>query len=123
MRHISGLSVLIFAVFVSEAVAQDPGSASYLLPACRHYLQSADQGQRLRLERGVCIGTIETVLRLHRELRAAYSFCPPDQMTLELAVRTVVEFTRGRRDLHRPLYALAVEAFQEKWPCGASAPQ
>ncbi len=108
---------LILAALPSHAGAQDGASAAFLLPACRLYLQSADQGQRLRLERGVCIGTTETVLRLHRELRAGSSFCPPDQVTLEAAVRTVVDFTKGRRDLDRPLAGIAVEAFQQKWPC------
>jgi len=110
--------------------AGDPGSYSHhvtgpgpdwrkcdLLPACQLYLRSTDSGQRLRLERGVCIGVTETVLRLHRRLRAAYDFCPPKQVTLETAVRTVVEFTRSRTDLDRPLYELAIEAFQRRWPC------
>lgn len=123
MRLVSGLSALTLAGLVCEAAAQDPGSASYLLPACRLYLQSADRGQRLQIERGVCIGTTETVLRLHRELRAAYSFCPPDQVTLKVAVETVVEFTRSRKDLERSLFALAIEAFQDKWPCQAPDPQ
>ena len=108
---------LVVAALASHAGAQDGASAAFLLPACRLYLQSADQGQRLRLERGVCIGTMETVLRLHRELRAGSSFCPPDQVTLETAVRTVVDFTKGRQDLDRPLSAIAIEAFQQKWPC------
>ncbi len=118
MRAAVGFLCLALSVVASEAAPQDPASAAYLLPACRLYLQSADRGQRLRIERGVCIGTVETVLRLHRELRAAYSFCPPNQVTLEMAVRTVVAFAEGRKDLGRPLFALAVEAFQQKWPCG-----
>ncbi len=119
MRALLWFLGLALAASTSEAAPQDPASAAYLLPACRLYLQSADRGQRLRIERGVCIGTVETVLRLHRELRAAYSFCPPNQMTLETAVQTVVTFTEGRKDLDRPLFALAVEAFQQKWPCEA----
>ncbi len=117
MRPVVGFFCLALSAAASEAAAQDPSSTSYLLPACRLYLQSAGQGQRLRIERGVCIGTIETVLRLHRELRAGSSFCPPDQVTLEVAVRAVVAFAEGRRDLNRPLYDLAIEAFQQKWPC------
>ena len=108
---------LATAVLASHAGAETGASAAFLLPACRLYLQSADQGQRLRLERGVCIGTTETVLRLYRELRAGSSFCPPDQVTLEAAVRTVVDFTKGRSDLDRPLAGIAIEAFQQKWPC------
>ncbi len=117
MRAVVGFLCLALSAAASEAAEEDPASASYLLPACRLYLQSADKGQRLRLERGVCIGTTETVLRLHRQLRAGSSFCPPDQVTLETAVQAVVAFAEGRRDLDRPLHDLAIEAFQQKWPC------
>ena len=116
-RRSAWLIGLVGAALASHAGAQDGASAAFPLPACRLYLQSADQGQRLRLQRGVCIGTTETVLRLYRALRAGSSFCPPDQVTLETAVRTVVDVTKGRQDLDRPLAGIAVEAFQQKWPC------
>jgi hypothetical protein len=112
-----GPGILAATLTMSPAPAQTGESATFLLPACQLYLRSTDSGQRLRLERGVCIGVTETVLRLHRRLRAAYDFCPPKQVTLETAVRTVVEFTRSRTDLDRPLYELAIEAFQRRWPC------
>ena len=92
MRPVPWLVGLAFIVLAAPAAAEAPESAAVLLPACRLYVQSADQGQRLRLERGVCIGTTETVLRLHRPLRAAYRFCPPSRVTLLEAVRTVVTF-------------------------------
>jgi hypothetical protein len=93
------------------------------MPACQLYLQSADRGQRLRLERGVCIGTVETVLRLRGELRAAYRFCPPQQITLKTAVETVVVFAATRKGLDASLHELAIQAFQQKWPCEASQSQ
>ncbi len=119
MQRVLWLISWALAALLPSAAAAAPETAASLLPACRLYLQSADQGQRLRLERGVCIGTTETVLRLHRELRAAYRFCPPDQVTLEAAVQTVVAFAGSGQDLDRPLYALAIEAFQQKWPCAS----
>ena len=116
MRRVTAFAVIAHALATPAAVAA-PESAAFLLPACRVYVQSADRGERLRLERGVCLGTIETVLRLHRQLRAAYQFCPPRQVTLLTAVQTVVAFAEGRRDLDQPLHALAIEAFQQTWPC------
>lgn len=110
-------------VCASPVAAQAPESAAALIPACRLYLQSADKGQRLRLERGVCIGTAETVLRLHRELRAANRFCPPQQVTLKAAVETVVVFAATRKGLDASLHELAIQAFQQKWPCEASQSQ
>src|SRR3712207_8937177 len=83
MRSILWLvGLVVVSVCAPPAMAEDAGSAASLLPACRLYLRSADRGERLRLERGVCLGTTETVLRLHRQLRAAYQFCPPGQVTL-----------------------------------------
>ncbi len=119
MRRLLGLASTVL-VLVTPAAAAGPESAAYLLPACRLYVRAADQGQRLRLERGVCIGTTETVLRLHRELRAAYRFCPPDQVTLKVAVQTVVAFAGNDKDLDLPLHELAIRAFQQKWPCEES---
>jgi Rap1a immunity proteins len=114
-----GPGVMAATLWLSPAQAhgQKAENATFLLPACQLYLRDAASGQRLRLERGVCIGVIETVLRIHRRLRAAYGFCPPDQVTLATAVRTVVEFARARGNLDRPLHELAIEAFQSKWPC------
>jgi hypothetical protein len=83
--------------------AQEGASAVFLLPACRLYLQSEVRGSRLLLERGVCLGTIETVLRLHRNLSVSESFLPPPQVTLETATRVVVDFARSRQQLQRPL--------------------
>jgi hypothetical protein len=117
MRLVVGFLCLALSATAPAAAEKDPASAAYLLPACRLYLQVADRGERLRLERGVCIGTTETVLRLHRQLRAGSSFCPPDRVTLETAVRAVVAFAEGRSDLDRPLLELAIEGFQQKWPC------
>jgi Rap1a immunity proteins len=102
---------------VSSAGAQDGASAGFLLPACRLYLQSEARGSRLLLERGVCLGTVETVLRIHRELSASVSFCPPPRVTLDTAVRVVVEFVQSRDNLERPLAELALEAYRQKWPC------
>ncbi len=106
-----------FALVASPAAAQTEGSAAALLPACRLYVQQAAQGQRLRLERGVCLGTVETVLLLHRPLRSFYRFCPPSQVTLLEAVRTVVTFAETNKDFDRPLHEFAIEAYQNKWPC------
>jgi hypothetical protein len=63
------------------------------------------------------LGTVETVLRMHRELSASAAFCPPGQVTLEAAVRVVVDFAQSRQDLERPLAELALAAYRQKWPC------
>jgi hypothetical protein len=116
MRRLLRFGVLL-AHGAVPAAAQDGSSASFLLPACRLYLQSEVRGSRLLLERGVCLGTIETVLRMHRELSASAPFCPPGQVTLETAVRVVVDFAQARQDLERPLAELALAAYRQKWPC------
>ena len=117
MRRLLWLGAFLPLHAISPAGAQDGSSASFLLPACRLYLQSEIRGSRLLLERGVCLGTVETVLRLHRELSAAAPFCPPPQVTLETAVRVVAEFAQSRQDLDRPLVELALQAYRQKWPC------
>jgi hypothetical protein len=42
-------------------------------------------------------------------------------LTLKEAVQTVVAFVGSGQDLDRPLYALAIEAFQQKWPCASDS--
>jgi hypothetical protein len=117
MRHLLWMGALLAANGAWPAGAQDGASAAFLLPACRLYLQSETRGSRLLLERGVCLGTIEAVLRMNRLLSASASFCPPPQVTLETAVRVVVTFAQSRQDLERPLVELALEAYRQKWPC------
>jgi hypothetical protein len=113
-----GVSIgIALAAVTGPAAAQTEGSAASLLPACRLYVQEEDRGQRLRLERGVCIGTVETVLLLHRPLRSFYRFCPPDRITLLEAVRTVVTFAGSNKEIQRPFYEFAIEALQQRWPC------
>jgi hypothetical protein len=108
---------IALAAATLPAAAQPEGSAASLLPACRLYVQEEVRGQQLRFERGVCIGTVETVLLLHRPLRSLYRFCPPSQITLLEAVKTVVTFAGINKELDRPLHELAIEAFQQRWPC------
>ena len=117
MRPLLWLAGLLLIQSASLARAQDGASAAFLLPACRLYLQSEIRGSRLLLERGVCLGTLETVLRLHGKLSASSSFCPPPRVTLESAVRVVVNFARSRQDLDGPLMDLALEAYRREWPC------
>ncbi len=117
MRPVLCLLGLALAAAASPAASQQEGSAAALLPACRLYVQHAAQGQRLRLERGVCIGTVETVLLLHRPLRSTFRFCPPREVTLLDAMRTVAMFADINKDYDRPLYEFAIEAFQHRWPC------
>ena len=116
LAHLLWLAVLL-ANSASPAAAHDGTSAGFLLPACRLYLQSEVRGSRLLLERGACLGTVETVLRLHGELSASAAFCPPPRVTLEAAVRVVVDFAQSRQDLERPLAELALAAYRQKWPC------
>src|SRR5215204_1029158 len=117
MWRLLGLGSLMALHASSPAAAQDGSTASFLLPACRLYLQSEVRGTRLLLERGVCLGTVETVLRVQRNFTAAVSFCPPPQISLETAVRLVVEFAQTRPDLERPLAEIALEAYRQAWPC------
>jgi hypothetical protein len=117
MRRSLWLGSLMALQATLPAEAQDGSSASFLLPACRLYLQSEVRGSRLLLERGVCVGTVETVLRLHRKFSAATSFCPPPQVTLETAVRVVTDYAQPHLDLERPFVELALEAYRQRWPC------
>ena len=116
MRYFVWLGALLIIQTRCPGQAQEGSSAAFLLPACRLYLQSEVRGSRLLLERGVCLGTIETVLRMHNNLSASVSFCPPPQVTLETATRVVVDFARSQQ-LQRPLMELALEAYRQKWPC------
>jgi hypothetical protein len=113
---LASLGIALAAAILPTGTQAEGGAAS-LLQACRLYVQDEVRGQRLRLERGVCIGTIETVLLLQRPLRAFYRFCPPGQLTLLEAVRTVVNFSAANKDLDRQLHEFAIEAFQQRWPC------
>lgn len=113
----AALLLLVLAAAPAPAATPQEGSAAALLPACRLYVQQGAGGQRLRLERGVCIGTVETVLVLHRPLRSSFRFCPPREVTLLDAVQTVVTFADGNKDTDRPLHEFAIEAFQTRWPC------
>jgi hypothetical protein len=117
LRGLHWLGALMAVQTGWPAAAQNGASAAFLLPACRLYLQSEARGSRLLLERGVCLGTVETVLRVQRNFTAAVSFCPPPQISLESAVRVVVEFAQTRSDLERPLADIALEAYRQAWPC------
>ena len=108
---------IALAAAILPTGTQAQGGAASLLPACRLYVQEGVRGQQLRFERGVCVGTVETVLLLHRPLRSFYRFCPPGQITLLEAVKTVVTFAATNKELDRPLHELAIEAFQQRWPC------
>jgi hypothetical protein len=100
------------------AIAQELPNAStaeWIMPGCRGLVGTGDAND---LRRGICAGSIGTLLFLGDALPDDYRVCRPRGAVLDDAVRIVVtHIERQPRRLHENFNGLAMEALSAAWPC------
>ena len=108
------LSVTMSGSAVAQSDQEYKKSANYWLPFCRQVAKgNFYQGDAFR--NGGCAGIITGLLFLGR---SAGVFCRPDGVTVEQAVRVVVQFLdQHPARTNENFNALAVEAMRDAWPC------
>jgi Rap1a immunity proteins len=111
------------------AVAQDTGSATYILPGCQDFLNlnQPDTGRQ-----GFCAGTVAGISFVGKDLRRLRPSYPsesdgvtslhcldiPEKVTLLQLVRGVIAYIEARpQRMHESFNDLALEALRTAWPC------
>jgi len=112
--NITFIGILSVTVSSLAVAAEMDESANYWLPFCRQVAKgNFYQGDAFR--NGGCAGIITGLLFLGR---SAGVFCRPDGVTVEQAVRVVVQFLdQHPARTNENFNALAVEAMRDAWPC------
>jgi hypothetical protein len=68
--------------------------------------------------RGVCAGTVNTLMLSGPVYPAGGRFCPPSNAPVNQGVRVVVSYMdRHPGELHEQFIILAHQAMREAWPC------
>jgi hypothetical protein len=112
--NITFIGILSATVSSLAVAAEMDESANYWLPFCRQVAKgNFYQGDAFR--NGGCAGIITGLLVLGR---SAGVFCRPDGVTVEQAVRVVVQFLdQHPARTNENFNALAIEAMRDAWPC------
>jgi hypothetical protein len=110
MRIIILGAVAAVALTGPVSAESDLGSANYMLPGCRSFMQKASNYSDF--DQGVCVGVIRGIVYAARDI------CAPTESTTNQAVAVVIKYIDQRpQDMHLPFAVLAHTALQEVWPC------
>jgi len=112
--NITFIGILSVTVSSLAVAAEMDESANYWLPFCRQVAKgNFYQGDAFR--NGGCAGIIHGLLVVGRPIGV---FCRPDGVTVEQAVRVVVQFLdQHPARTNENFNALAIEAMRDAWPC------
>jgi hypothetical protein len=90
------------------AIAEDTGSATYMMRGCREALAAPNKDSSLS---ALCVGTIDG-------LGFGSGTCFPTGVTVEQMTRVVVQYIDARpARMHEDFRKLALEALTAAWPC------
>jgi hypothetical protein len=115
-RHAIGVAAAI-ALFGQQggALAQPEVSANYAMPGCRALVAHRVGTGDLATLQGYCGGVIVTIFAFGR---THLGICPPNESSIEQAIRVVVAYIDARpARLHENFSLFALEALQQAWPC------
>src|SRR5262249_56502722 len=99
-----------------SAVAQPEFPANYAMPGCRALVAHRVGTGDLAILQGYCGGAIGTIYSFGR---THLGICPPNESSIEQAIRVVVAYIDARpARLHENFAFLAAEALQQGSPCG-----
>jgi hypothetical protein len=105
---------LASALNVSNARAEDSGSAQAMLPHCLAALKPDAQSTA----GGRCMGIIATLSFVSRVLPDNLKFCHPNAATPEQILEAISSFVDANPDAAaRDFRLIALAAMRSKWPC------
>jgi hypothetical protein len=109
--------VVALALPVTPSLGQGaPDTVEWVLPGCQAII--SDQLAVSPLKAGICGGSIKQLLFIANALPREHRMCPPRGVTLEQAVRVVVQYLPPQSPrLQEPFYQIAMEALSSSWPC------
>ena len=109
MRKLKATIIGVALVLASLGEPASSETANYRMPGCRSFAKQ-DNDSRYLFASGVCSGLIS----LAPEIRS----CPPSNITTGQGALVVVQFIDARpARLNDGFLPLAIEAFQNAWPC------
>jgi hypothetical protein len=112
MQFQSQISIALLCLLLRPALAVEPNSANFMMPACRSARPDVSQGMQ-----GICLGMVTAIATI------APGVCRPLGATNDEAMRVVVQYIDSRPGrLHEPFIELAAEALKQAWPCTANGP-
>jgi hypothetical protein len=120
------LMLMMLATASQGQTEEDRGSADYLVPLCRAWLdfvesdgdtlQTMGRVERVRLAAtGVCVGAVFGVLETLRSLKLV---CPPREITNPELVRTMLsEIEKHPEQMKKDFVVRVRVAMVKSWPC------
>ena len=117
MRKLKATIIGVALVLASLGEPASSETANYRMPGCRSFAKQ-DNDSRYLFASGVCSGLIEALISLTPALAPEIRSCPPSNITTGQGALVVVQFIDARpARLNDGFLPLAIEAFQNAWPC------
>jgi hypothetical protein len=114
MPVLMSILLLVLALNVSMAHAQDAGGAKTMLSHCMAALKPDTQSTI----GGRCMGIIATLSFVSRVLPDNLKFCHPSTATPDQILQTISSFIDANPDAaDRDFRLIALAAMRSKWPC------
>ncbi len=114
MPFLISVVLLVLALNVPTAQAQDAGGAQTMLPHCMAALKPDTQSTI----GGRCMGIIATLSFVSRVLPDNLKFCHPNTATPEQILQAISSFIDANPDAaNRDFRLIALAAMRSKWPC------
>ena len=105
----------VVATSVSPSLAQDVGSANFVIVGCREFNASS---RKEEFRQGYCAGIASALMLTSRGLGENIRSCLPKGVDLGQAVRVISTYIDQRpARSHETFAVLAAEAFHAAWPC------
>ena len=127
-------SALMVLTITTAGAAENPRSASYILPACRDAIARANSSSPFL--QGYCMGIVSEISHMGLMVALTQNFTSytngvpepmirkmlclvaPDDVTTDQMVRVVVTyFEKHPTRMHEDFRDLALEALRAEWPC------
>lgn len=123
--NVLAAAAAMLGLIVPAATAQEiqeatgPFRTETMQAACRAFIDRQkphDAGAAFK--EGVCVGVIETVMRLAPGMNATFRFCPSRDATLAQAMPVLIEYIDAHPAMLKyDIRDVASLAFRRMWPC------
>lgn len=110
------IAFALLTLAASQAAAQDLTTGNGHYVACKSFADRVAGGDAFM--RGVCAGTVNTLVLSGPFYPAAGRFCPPKTAPVNQAVKVVVSYMdKHPEELHQSFFMIAHQALKAAWPC------
>jgi hypothetical protein len=111
-------ALMAAAIIVPVEAASHDGTGNGMMETCAATTRIDRTGRADLADASYCLGFIKAILFVGEHLETESRFCPASGVTIEQATSVFLKYINDNPErAHYSAESLAVEAFQQAWPC------